>query len=261
MARYFSVEEAANLLGTTDRTVRRMLSSGRLQGSQHMDKGKLVWRVHASKEIIEKIPVGIAESEAVVDIEPAAAELNFEPDTKPEDWQRQGQSQAGIIAEQFWNELGAKFMERLEMKDQVIGSLQHELGEMERKLKLLPDLEKRAEEERKAAELKNLEAEALRKQIVAMEAERADAIEQERKAAQENEQAWKQQISALKEKQAAAIEQERRAAEAAITEIERVKAEKEAEARATQEKLADLSAKIEKLEQPWWRKWFIPSSD
>ena len=55
MARYFSVEEAAQVLGTTDRTVRRMLSSGRLAGSQHLDKGKLVWRVHASKEILEKM--------------------------------------------------------------------------------------------------------------------------------------------------------------------------------------------------------------
>lgn len=219
MARYFSVEETAQLLGTTDRTVRRMLSSGRLAGSQHMDKGKLVWRVHASKEILEKIPSADNE-EAIIDVVDTNEELDFKPDDFEEKtWHSKAQTQTSAMAEQFWNELASKFMERIEVKDQVIGSLKQELDEKDRQLRLLPDLQKQAEAERKAAELKALEVEALKKQI-------------------------------------AALDEQRKTAEA---ETERLKSEKEAEAEAIQEQLAVLASQLQELKQPWWKKWFSPA--
>lgn len=54
----------------------------------------------------------------------------------------------------------------------VINSQEQQIQEQQRQIKLLPDLEKRAEEERKAAELRALEVEALNKQIAALEEER-----------------------------------------------------------------------------------------
>lgn len=252
MARFFTVEQASNILGTTDRTVRRMLGDGRLSGSQHMEKGKLVWRVHATKELLERLPVASVEStEEVVDVDMGAdGEVNFEPPKDGASWQQDARKQTDNMAEHFWNEVASKFLDRISAQDQLIGSLQTELDDKERQLRLLPDLQKQAEAERLAAETKALEVEALRKQIAAMEEKQAVAFE-------ESEQAWKQQIAALKLKQAAAIEQERLAA----AEIERVKSEKEAEAKAVQEQLVALSTKLAKLEQPWWKKWLAPDKD
>jgi DNA repair exonuclease SbcCD ATPase subunit len=214
-----------------------MLSSGRLAGSQHLDKGKLVWRVHASKEILEKVCVTDSPNSEgqVVDVVDTKEELDFQPEN-PEGrtWHAEAQSQAGAMAEQFWNQVAAKFMERIELKDQVIGSLRHELEEKDRQLRLLPDLEKRAEEERKTAELKSLEAEALRKQVAALQEEKQKSIQQERELAEES------------DKKAGQLERE----------MEQIKAEKEREGIAVSKKLSVLTEKLEKLEQPWWKKWF-----
>jgi len=40
--------------------------------------------------------------------------------------------------------------------------------------------------------------------------------------------------------------------------MERLKAEKEAEAKAIHNQLSSVITKLEKLEQPWWKKWFTP---
>ena len=237
MARYFSVEEAAQVLGTTDRTVRRMLSSGRLAGSQHLDKGKLVWRVHASKEILEKMcdADGLSSEEHVVDVVDTREDPDFQAENPNiRSWRAEAQSQAGTMAEQFWNQVAAKFMERIELKDQVIGSLRYELEEKDRQLRLLPDLEKHAEEERKSAELKSLEAEALRKQITAL---------------QEEKQKWQEEEQKL-------VEESARKADELEKEMDRVKEEKEREEMAVKEKLSLLTQKLEQLEKPWWKKLF-----
>ncbi len=49
-----------------------------------------------------------------------------------------------------------------------------------------------------------------------------------------------------------ALANERRVAEELILEMQRLKTERNAEAKA-------LSLRLEKLEQPWWKKWFIDS--
>ena len=105
MARFFTVEQTANILGTTDRTVRRMLGDGRLSGSQHMDKGKLVWRVHATKDLLERLPVANVEStEEVFDVDAnVEGSVNFEPPKEP-NWQQEARKQSDNIAEHFWNE-------------------------------------------------------------------------------------------------------------------------------------------------------------
>jgi hypothetical protein len=94
----------------------------------------------------------------------------------------------------------------------------------------------RADEERKQAELKALEIDTLKKQILALEEEQALKLESERRIAAET---------------------SRRAEELAM-EMERLKAEKEAESKAIHNQLSSVITKLEKLEQPWWKKWLSP---
>ena len=54
------------------------------------------------------------------------------------------------------------------------------------------------------------------------------------------------------------LEDDRKAQEA---EVQRIKSEKEAEAKAVQEQLAQLTNKLEKLEQPWWKKLFTAGGE
>lgn len=99
------------------------------------------------------------------------------------------------------------------------------IEEQSRQLKLLPDFQKQADAERKAAELKELEAEALRKQIAAMEEIRERSEEAQRIAREE---------------------------------IQRLKDEKEAQVTAVQEQLRSLAATVQELKRPLWKKWFLP---
>ncbi len=91
------------------------------------------------------------------------------------------------------------------------------IEEQSRQLRLLPDFQRqaeeepqRAEEQRKAAELRALEIEALNKQVAAIE-------EQKRELADKADQA-----SVL------------------ISDLE------------------TLKAKVDELQKPWWKKWFLP---
>jgi len=76
-----------------------------------------------------------------------------------------------------------QFVEKLDEEKRLIFQLQRELDDKDRQLRLLPDLQKQTEEVRKTAELKELEVEALKKQIEAMEAETKSAVELEKELA------------------------------------------------------------------------------
>ncbi|MBX9723627.1 MAG: hypothetical protein K2X81_19640 [Candidatus Obscuribacterales bacterium] len=81
--------------------------------------------------------------------------------------------------------------------------------------------------------------------LEAKKRELENRIEGERKAAQLN---YDRALELEKQ-----LEDERKAQEA---EVQRIKTEKEAEAKAVQEQLAQLTNKLEKLEQPWWKRMF-----
>jgi len=85
--------------------------------------------------------------------------------------------------------------------------------------------------QRKAAELKALEAEALRKQIDAMQVQQAQTEEAKR---------------------------------AAEEEMQRVRDEKDAENKAINEQLQALVATVQELQKPkptWFQRWFLPKTD
>jgi hypothetical protein len=118
------------------------------------------------------------------------------------------------------------------------------IEDQSRQLRLLPDFEKqakdekaRAEAERKAAELNELEAIALRKQIEALETE------------QEQSEEAKTRVIELER----ALEESK--AEAQL-EIECVRQEKDAQATAIQQQLETMNATIQELKRPWYKKLF-----
>lgn len=285
MARYLSVDETAEILRTTDRTVRRMLNDGRLAGSQHMDKGKLVWRVHATKEILQKLETTYKDNGISLEaIDAEEIEDQSEPEASASEqagnWQEATRKQASGAVDEFWNQIAGKFIERLEVKDQLIGEMRKDLAEKERQLRLLPDLEKQAEEERKATEIKELEAQALRKQIAALkeaaaetelkarrETERLNQLEKLEKEVlpdlqvqleQEKIQKQAELVRAQEESQKLVEALERTLSEnkrLADEELERLRKEKDVQAQAIQEQLQLISSKLEKSQEPWWKKW------
>lgn len=156
---------------------------------------------------------------------------------KPGDWTDPTRATAGGVAEELWSNLINRFLEKLEEKDQLIGVMRTELADKDRQLKLLPDLEKKAEEERKAAELRALEAAALQKQIEAMQAEKEEALNAQQKVEE-----LERQMEQLRAEEA--------------EKLEHLKSEKEAHETAIQKQLAAVTEELEQLRKPWWKKLF-----
>jgi flagellar biosynthesis GTPase FlhF len=223
------------------------------------DNGVPEYRIYPNKEIIEglkRIGSPLIASEAIqeADIVEAEAQTVFTPgeDTqdmsvdpegiddikgKPGDWTDPARATAGGVAEELWSNLINRFLEKLEEKDQLIGVMRTELADKDRQLKLLPDLEKKAEEERKAAELRALEAAALQKQIEAMQAEKEEALNAQQKVEE-----LERQMELLRAEEA--------------EKLERLKAEKEAHESAIEKQLAAVTEELQQMRKPWWKKIF-----
>lgn len=231
--RNLSVKEVADVLGISTRAVLKRLNNDQLRGTRRSNKfGVEEWSVYPNKEIraalesagkidiLEAEYVAATESESVpIDAYEADDEVN---DERPAGWYSEEREKVRIIAEELIKPLSLRIEQQaiaLNEKDRII-------EEKDRQLKLLPDFEKQAEKERKAAELKALEAEALKKQIAALEIE-------------------KQEAEAAKER-AADLEKA----------LEQLKTEKEEKEQAVEQKLALVQEQLEKLQQPWYKRMF-----
>lgn len=263
-----SVKQVADVLGVSERAILKRLNNGQLKGTRRTNKYNTeVWWVYPNKDIrtaleesgrIDILGGNDALSESDV-VEALDAQTIFEPpddvldasatdrkggDSSPERegqgaWAGQTRAAANGVAEELWSNLINRFLGELKERDQLIGAMRNELSDKDRQLKLLPDLEKQAEAERQAAELKELEAVALRKQIAAMQAEQTEADQ------------------AKQELERTLVENQRKAEE----EIERLKEEKEAQVKAIQEQFQALSATVQDLQKPWWKKLFSAPAD
>lgn len=252
-----SVRDAAAALGITNRAVLYRREKGHLKGQLiKNDNGVPEYRIYPNKEIIEglkRIGSPLIASEAIqeADIVEAEAQTIFTPgddiqdmsvdaegsEGKPGDWSDPVRPTAGGVAEELWSNLINRFLEKLEEKDQLIGVMRTELADKDRQLKLLPDLEKRAEEERKAAELRALESAALQKQIEAMQAEKEEALNAQQKVEE-----LERQMEQLRAEEA--------------EKLEHLQAEKEAHETAIQKQLAAVTEELQQLRKPWWKKMF-----
>lgn len=250
-----SVREVADALGMTPRGVVQRLNRGQLKGTKKQNQfGIQEWQVYANREIMQAIeskkgPGGETASQQSFDFAPDGEDtvdaegiaIEDDEDGGPSKWRDIELARLEVLAEKLVKPL----TERLEYQAAELRDKERQLEEKDRQLRLLPDLEKRSEEERKAAELKSLEVEALKKQISALEDEKGQA-----------------------EERLTDLEAERQGAEEArakVEELERsmaeLRMEKEAEAKEIQEQVGSLKNKLEKLEQPWWKRWFSAGGD
>ena len=229
-----SVKQVAEALNLTTRAVVYRLEKGQLKGTQTPNAfGKAEWRVYPTKEIAEglrKAQGGSSKENSIGDqalnFSPEAvdiidaAEIEFEQSKEStEDLENSWREQARDTLKGLAEELVRPLVETVRAQQELLAEKERIIQEKDLKLRLLPDFQKQAEEERKAAELKELEIEALKKQI--------SAVERERQSAQEQ--------------------------------ADKIKSEKEAEGIAIQEQLAALSKQLQELQQPkpsFWQKFF-----
>jgi excisionase family DNA binding protein len=266
--RTLTVKEAAQALGVSVRTVQHRLSTGELKGKRTPNQyGVSEWRVWPNKEIMERLSPG-----------KSFEELDF---STPQEEFQGGDSSAVVDAEAvesgmddleepslrtILREITQQFSEQLSREKSIVAQLQRDLEDKDRQLKLLPDFQKQAEDQRKQAELKELESIALRKQVEALKNEeetkqaeiaRLAKLEAEvvpslaaQKEAKEAEVTKLQSDLEAKEEQARELEAEN----------ERLK-QKAEEATLSAAKLEQLEKEIQQLKQPkpsFWQKFFMP---
>jgi hypothetical protein len=219
VSRTISVKEAAAALGITPRAVTYRLEKGSLKGTLNKNEfGVPEWRIYPNKEILSGLNSQTDVANSPINFEPTdviEAESVDSPEepTGPQENEQRFSNEFQAIVEQcvrpLVDEVKAQALALAE-KDRII-------EEQNRQLRLLPDFQRqaeeerqRAEEERKAAELRALEIEALNKQVAAIEEQKREL---EDKASQ---------------------------ASVLISDLE------------------SLKAKVDELQKPWWKKWFLP---
>ncbi|HEY9681957.1 MAG TPA: hypothetical protein V6C86_10295 [Oculatellaceae cyanobacterium] len=231
-----SVKQVAEALDLTPRAVIYRLEKGQLKGTQQPNAfGKQEWRVYPTKEIVEGLkrqqpsenkadkddsslnfsPDDIDVVDAVTSEEPGTVDQHAPDEDGQSSWRELAKDTLRGLAEELVRPLADAIREQQELlaeKDQII-------ADKDRQLKLLPDFQKQAEDGRKAAELKALEAEALKKQIAAMQAQEEEAISASRK----------------------------------VEELEKAMEQLRAE---DATKLEQLKAELQQMRTPWWKKMF-----
>ncbi|MCC7530002.1 MAG: hypothetical protein IT342_15870 [Candidatus Melainabacteria bacterium] len=251
------------------RTVQHRLNTGELKGKRTPNQyGVSEWRVWPNKEIMERLSPG-----------KSFEELDFS--APPQDEFQGGDSSAVVDAETVESgredvdepslrtivrELTQQFSEQLSREKSIVAQLQRDLEDKDRQLKLLPDFQKQAEDQRKEAELKELESIALRKQVEALKnEEEAKQAELARLAKLEAEvvPSLAAQTEA-KEAEVAKLQSDLEAKEAQAKELEaeneKLK-QKAEEAALNAEKLEQLEKEIFQLKQPkpsFWKRLFMP---
>jgi len=179
-----TVKDAAAALGFDERTIRDKLASGEWKGEKRLVGMKEKWFMYhgeferqverlrslrAERTSVEGIEQVFAVEATAIAMEATDVELDAEEGrAAPTREAQTGLGEANFV-DKFWSQLSERFLDRIEMKDRLIGELQTELLEKERQLKLLPDLQAAAEREQKARAEQEFESEALRKQLAAVQ--------------------------------------------------------------------------------------------
>jgi len=181
------LQDAVQATGVSEKTLRRYAKKKALQSRR---LGKLansplqVWITPDFSNKVKENPIEENDSELdVVEAEPESIDTEYteEEDFTPGDAQ---QSNPSLEVDRVIKMLAEQFGNKLDEHKEVIFQLRHELQEKETQLRLLPDLQKKLDEEEK---LKEFETAALKKQIEELNKENADlkdTAEQLKKAAE-----------------------------------------------------------------------------
>jgi hypothetical protein len=254
--RTISVREAAAALGLSPRAVNYRLQQNQLKGKKETNEhGVEEWRVYPNKEILEalnktqpqdasQVDMNFSPDNRAVDVEEAVYAEVESTDAKQAqaDWQAVAQETLRSLAEELVRPLGETIkqqQQQLDEQQQLLIEKDRLIEDKERQLKLLPDLEKQAERERKNAEIKELETRALQKQITALQVQVEESISSETAKQLEEEKTAKEEELAILRLE---LEQERK-----------LKAD---ELLSLKEQLTAISQKLETTERSWWKKFF-----
>lgn len=231
--RTVTVKEAADALGLTTRAITSRLAKGDLKGTQKTNAyGVKEWRIYPTKEIASKMKLDMESDVAENDFPPLEeaidAETIFEEvqQSEHQTWVEEERSRMRLLAEEMMKPL----LDTIRTQEQ-------QLQDQSRQLKLLPDFQKQAEDERQAAHLKAVEAAALEKQVEALKLK----YEEAEKA--------KTQITNLEQ----ALELQKKESN---SEIQKLSEEKESEIKAFELKLEELNKTVSEMQKPWWKKVF-----
>lgn len=210
--RTLSVREVASALGLTKRAVMYRLENGKLKGTRIQNShGQEEWRVYPNKEIMQAVqskasldhsldfnPSDVVDSVVIDDVEDVdGSDGESEKITSEAVKPRDLEMLVEIFREQFAPEIVAEklmkpLIEKLESQQELLVQQRLELSDKDRQLRLLPDLQKQAEERAKQLELEHVEKEALKKQVAALAQEKAQL---EAELAESRQGFWKKMFS------------------------------------------------------------------
>jgi hypothetical protein len=174
-----SVKEAAEMLRLDERSVRERLINGQLKGEKKSVGLREKWFVYSgaveaalSKQqgSFEGDPIAFTEVTFDGDsAEDVVEEYGTQPRETDDNWIELNRERVKLLAE----ELVKPLMQKIESQQELIFEQRNELSEKDRQLRLLPDLQKQAEEQARQVELRHVENEALKKQVAAIAEEKA----------------------------------------------------------------------------------------
>lgn len=212
--RTLSVREVASALGLTKRAVMYRLENGKLKGTRIQNShGQEEWRVYPNKEIMQAVqskaspsmdhsldfnPSDVVDSVVIDDVEDVdGSDGDSEKITSEVVKPRDLEQLVEIFREQFAPEIVAEklmkpLIEKLELQQELLVQQRLELSDKDRQLRLLPDLQKQAEDRAKQLELEHVEKEALKKQVAALAQEKAQL---EAELAESRQGFWKKMFS------------------------------------------------------------------
>ncbi len=189
MSKTISVKEAASALGITPRAVTYRLEKGQLKGTLNKNEfGVPEWRIFPNKEIMAGINSQVESTSPAA----GAGPINFDPgDVIEAESVDAEQEEAPPTETRFATEFQSiveqcvrPLVEEVKAQALALAEKDRIIEEQKVQLRLLPDFQKRAEDERqqaekerKEAELKALEVEALSKQITAIEEQKRELEE------------------------------------------------------------------------------------
>lgn len=265
-----SVKEAAEALKLDERSVRERLANGTLKGEKKAVGLRDKWFVYsgAVESALAKqtsqdynsttVVKPLSDAQDTFDaqfIEDVEVTSQQAPSSTPRrEWYPEDRERLESIVEQLMKPL----VDKVAAQASVLAEQEKLIEQQKLQLRLLPDLEKRAEAERRAAELKELEAIALKKQVDSIAEEKSKVIkekeaelqvlqkraEEEKVLAAQAVETSIEEIEALN-KRVAAMEEEKKLLEIKAT-----------EAVALANDLQALKKTVDKLQQPWWKKVF-----
>lgn len=194
-----TVAEAASALNIDERTVRDKLSKEEWKGEKRMIGMKEKWFMYRGEleRQLERLRIARPQERMStqglddVFVEDSASAQAIDAQAVEVQETTKINADLNLVIDQVLTKITEQFSKQLDAEKEAVFALRRELEDKDRQLRLLPDLQRRAEEERKsaeeerrAAEMRALEIEALNKQIsamteekVALEARAAEASE------------------------------------------------------------------------------------